>query len=96
MVELTICYETGFAEAAERKQTKYLELKDKATSGGFKTKLVMIQVGSRGGLDEGGLRKLRSVLQLILTKRWKEFLLDITKSVIQESHQIWCNRNRII
>ena len=96
LVELTICYETGFAEAAKRKQTKYLELKDKTTSGGFKTELVTIQVGSRGGLDEGGLRKLRSILQPILTKRWKDFLLDITKTVIQESHQIWCNRNRVI
>ena len=49
LVELTICYETGFAEAAKRKQSKYLELMDEATSGGFKTKLVTIQVGSRGG-----------------------------------------------
>ena len=96
LVELTICYETWFAETAERKQSKYLELMDEATSGGFKTKLVTIQVGSRGGLDEGGLRKLRYVLQPIPTKRWKKFLLHVTKSVIQESHQIWCNRNRII
>ena len=75
---------------------QYLELMDVATSGGFRNKLVMIQVGGRGGLDEGGLRKLRSILQPIWTKRCKEFLLDITKSVIQESHQIWCNRNRVI
>ena len=95
-MELTICYKTGFAEAAERKESKYLELMDETTSGGFKTKLVTIQVGSRGGLDEGGPRKLSSVLKPIPTKRWKEFLLDITGSVIQESHQIWCNRNRVI
>ena len=57
---------------------------DEATSGGFKTKLVTIQVGSRGDLDKGGLRKLRSVLQPIPTKRWKEFLLDVTKSAIQD------------
>ena len=50
-MELTICYETGFAEAAKRKQSKYLELMDRATKWGFKTKLVVIQVGSRG---EGG------------------------------------------
>ena len=49
LVELTICYETGFAEAAKRKQSKYLELMDEATSGGFRNKLVMIQVGNRGG-----------------------------------------------
>ena len=42
LVEQTICYETRFAEAVKLKESKYLELMDKAPSWGFKTK-------SRGG-----------------------------------------------
>ena len=40
LVELTICYETGFAEPAKRKQSKYLELMDEVTSGGFKPEAI--------------------------------------------------------
>ena len=41
LVELTICYETGFAGPAKRKQSKYLELMDEVTSGGFKPEAII-------------------------------------------------------
>jgi hypothetical protein len=55
LVELTICYETGFEEAARRKRTRYAELAAEAAGCGYSTSVIPVQVGSRGVLDEAGL-----------------------------------------
>ena len=50
LIELTICYKTGFVEAKRRKTTRYAELVAKAQEAGYRSTLTPLQVGSRGGL----------------------------------------------
>ena len=46
MVELTVCFETSFNEAAERKTIKYEDIKQRAESAGY-------NVASRWRLGRG-------------------------------------------
>ena len=47
-IELTICYETIFQAAAERKEEKYLDLATSTRSAGYSTNVITIEIGSRG------------------------------------------------
>ena len=46
LVELTVCFESGVEGARARKRDRYLDFKDAATDGGFKTTIILVQVGS--------------------------------------------------
>ena len=61
MVELTVCFESNFVEAAERKSGKYM---DQGHTKGYKTSLLTLQVGSRGVPDLPGFEKLAKILNL--------------------------------
>ena len=54
LVELTICYETGFVEAERRKTACYAELVAEAQEAGYESTLTPLQVGSRGFWRRGG------------------------------------------
>ena len=62
IVELTICFESGFEEAARRKITRYSELAADAHTRGYRTMIIPIQIGSRGVLEEERLNDLRHCL----------------------------------
>ena len=62
LVELTICYETGFVEAERRKTARYAELVAEAQEAGYRSTLIPLQVGSRGALEERGLISLHSIV----------------------------------
>ena len=93
IVELTICYETGFYEASERKMKRYVHFEEEAERNGYHTEILPIQVGSRGVLDES-LETLRNTLKPIPTKMWQAFLKDVIVVTLIESHHIWCRRNQ--
>ena len=48
VVELTVCYETNFGEAAERKMAIYISLVNQARERDYRETLIPLQVGSRG------------------------------------------------
>ena len=54
IVELTVCFESNFVEAAERKSAKYMDLVEEGHANGYKTSLLTLQVGSRGVPDLHG------------------------------------------
>ena len=56
MAELTICFEINFEDAALRKSAKYAHIVEQAITNGFKTKLITLQVGSRGSLTSLDLK----------------------------------------
>ena len=68
LVELTICFETSFDGAAERKQAKYVELQQRAQEKGFRTSLITVEVGSRGIINNPGFTRLKK--ELCLSDRW--------------------------
>ena len=64
IVELTICFETSFDEAADRKRRHYADLVEDARRQGYHTQILPIQVGSRGIIDDS-LEGLRDCLKPI-------------------------------
>ena len=93
LVELTICYETGFVAAERRKTARYAELVAEAQEAGYKSTLTPLQVGSRGALEERGPISLYSIVPEASSRQWKAFLTKLTTSVMKESFKIWCKKN---
>ena len=92
VVELTICFETSFDGAAERKQAKYVELQQRAQDKGFKAILITVEVGSRRIINNPGFTKLKKELRLS-EREVSTMVKDISIETIMQSHQIWCQRN---
>ena len=94
MVELTVSFETNFAEAAQRKQAKYVHLVEQAQAKGYTAQLVTLQVGSRGVPDLPGFEQLAHLLSL--SKDDMRHLLEgVSSTALSGSFQIWCSRNRL-
>ena len=94
IVELTVCYETNFEEAAERKMAKYMGLVNQARESGYKATLIPLQVGSRGVPDCDGFCRLAKCLN-IGKKNMMQLLKRVITEVLTGSFSIWCTRNRI-
>ena len=94
IMELTICYETGFIEAAERKRRRYLDMAEDARQHGYITDIIPLQIGSRGVIQDSSLDELRGCLVPITQKTWQTSLIKIAAATIEESHRIWCDRNK--
>ena len=102
MAELTVCFETNFEEAASRKSAKYDHLVEQAKAKGYSTKLILLQVGSRGvpvqvgsrgvpGLH--GFERLAKTLSLH-QKELMKLLEESSRLALVGSFSIWCSRNR--
>ena len=89
LVELTVCFETMFVDAAERKRAKYEELKQRAATAGYWT----LEVWSRGIVNNNGLASLRS--QIAMRERHLGLLLQsLSQEVVEQSYQIWYKRHK--
>ena len=62
LAELTVCFESNFEEAALRKSAKYLDIVEQAKQNGYRTKLLTLQVGSRGVPDHGSFSSLATLI----------------------------------
>ena len=71
LVELTICYKTGFVEAECRKTARYAELVAKAQKVGYRSMLTPLQVGNKGDLEERGPLSLHSIVPEASSRQWK-------------------------
>ena len=94
IVELTVCFETGFDKAERRKEERYSELAENARRSGYRSTILPIQIGSRGIIDEDGMDKFRTCLRRVTSKKWKEYMIAITPAAIEESFAIWCQQNK--
>ena len=56
LIELTVCFETAFEAAIQRKAEKYLELREDAWNRGYRAEIMMIEVGSQGVVSERGFK----------------------------------------
>ena len=48
LAELTVCFESNFEDAAQRKTAKYMDLLQQVRDRGYKAQLLTLEVGSRG------------------------------------------------
>lgn len=92
LIELTIPFEMCFDDAASRKEAKYTELVKECISQGWITKLITIEVGSRGFLNQPGFKKLATFLKA--TKDDLDALKSsCIKTALAGSFKIWSQRN---
>ena len=94
MVELTVPFETGFNAAAERKETSYKDLVNRARQAGYKTHLTTVEVGAQGVPHMAGFSKLKHELGLTQTEMLS-LLSHVSHKAIEGSFSIWCSSNRI-
>ena len=78
LIELTICFETSFVEAAQRKTSRYADLKQWATEAGYTTSLITLEVGSRG---------------VVCYQGFKQLSRHLGQKALHQSYHIWCLRN---
>ena len=92
LIELTVCFETNFAEAHQRKVIRYLELEEEIRQSLFRVGTVPIQVGCRGFSDIDSFYSIKQFLT-VTTKEWNSFLKRITEEAIIASHRVWSSRS---
>ena len=92
LMELTVCFESNFEDAAQRKLSKYTELTDLAQQNGYETVLLPVQMGSRGVPDYPSFKALAEETGMS-QKQLTVLIKNVTKAVIVESYGIWCSRN---
>ena len=93
LAELTVCFESNFEGAAQRKSAKYTNVVEQIQARGYKTDLITLQVGSRGVPDLPGFENLATKLSLPC-KDLLELLEDSSRLALAGSFSIWCSRNK--
>ena len=93
LAELTVCFETNFDDAADRKTAKYADLVQQARGNGYRATLLTLQVGSRGVPHYQSFAALARVLDMT-NMDLMTLIANTTKAAIQGSFKIWCSRNK--
>jgi len=93
LIELSVCFETNFEAARERKVSRYTDLAEEAEQHGYTCDILTVEVGSRGVVEVLGLDRLKRMLK-VQGKEWVEFLVRLAETAMKESHKIWNMRNR--
>ena len=93
LAELTVCFESNFTEAAQRKTAKYMDLLQQARSSGYKAELLTLQVGSRGVPHYESFQQLAETLSMG-SRDLTNLLKSTTRAAIAGSFRIWCSRNK--
>ena len=91
--ELTIPFESGMEAAALRKKEKYADLLARCAASNRDSKLVTLEVGSRGFLNTSSFDHLYRCLRSSKQQERRVMEKDIIKKCIVHSHDIWCRRN---
>ena len=95
LVELTVCFETNFEDAARRKSAKYAHLVQQAQAKGYRTNLITLQVGCRGVPDLPTFERLADTLSFS-RKELEKLLVNVSKLALSGSFSIWCARNKTL
>ena len=91
LIELTVCFETNFEVARERKVSRYTDLVEEAEQHGYKCELITVEVGSRGGVEVERMDRLKRLMN-VARREWDTFLATLAETAM-ESHKIWNVRN---
>ena len=78
VIELTVCFETGFDKAHDRKTCRYLDLMEQVDSSPWNVSLVTLEVGSRGFLSLQSFNTIKQQLIECNKKQWESFLVEVT------------------
>ena len=78
-----------------RKEERYRDLIKAAEEAGYQSKLITLEIGSRGLPDMRGFKKLRGDLS-ITRKALHSTLVKASRAAVTASHKIWCSQNRVL
>ena len=92
ILELTVCFESNFSEAHQRKEKKYSELFEEVEANGYSTELITMEVGLRGFANYDSFKQLKYSLGAS-SKEIHDLLLLLAQSTIKSSFAIWTSRN---
>ena len=93
VIELTVCFETGYEAAHNLEKNRYTDLMEQIDGSTHSGSLVTLEVGSRGFLSLPSFTLLKQELLICTRKQWEEVLMNIARTVISCSHRIWVARN---
>ena len=92
LFELTISFETLVEDARRRKTAKYHDLVEAGLAAGYRSKLITVEVGSRGMVDVSDFTALRNVLDAS-KKEFSAMTTQVICTAILGSFKIWASRN---
>ena len=92
LFELTISFETLVEDARRRKTAKYHDLVEAGLAAGYRSKLITVEVGSRGMVDVSDFTALRYALDAS-KKEFSAMTTQVICTAILESFKIWASRN---
>ena len=92
LLELTVSYETGVADARARKAAKYHDLVEAGRAAGYRAKLLNLVVGSRGMLGDTDFDLIKEATDAT-RKECTSVCLHTIKAAILGSFSIWATRN---
>ena len=93
MIELTVCFETGYEEAHTRKTNRYADLMEQIADSSLDGTLATLKVGSHEYLSLPSFQVIRQQLLDCSRKQWETFLINTAQTAIRGSHKIWVTRN---
>ena len=94
LVELSVCWDIDHNDARQRKEARYAQLTSELIEKGWKTKLITLEIGSRGFT---GPDTRRSLSILFKPKKTCNKLLDqLNKIAVMSSYVIFHNRNTVV
>ena len=93
LAEVTVCFESNFSDAAQRKTAKYMDLLHQVRDRGYKAQLLTLEVGSRGVPHLNSFKKLAHILSMS-SKDLTNLLMCTSRAAVTGSFSIWCSGNR--
>jgi hypothetical protein len=65
IIELTVCFESGFAAAEERKLDRYASIMTDLKDAQYNAKIFTIEIGSRGMINDNNVKKIDKLLRIL-------------------------------
>ena len=93
ITELTVCFETSFEVAVERKETKYHDLVTSTERAGYNTTLITLEMGSCGVPHLPDFTQQAHELAMS-RKQLSKLPHQTSQSAITGLYQIWYTRHR--
>ena len=93
VIELTVCFETSYDVAHNRKTARYADLIQQIGQSPFNVHFLTVEVGSCGFISLPSFRTIKQQLLQCSGKQWEDFLMEVTRATIEGSHKIWATRN---
>ena len=95
VVELTVCFQTGYEEARIQKTDRYIDFMKQIAKTSLDGTLVTLKVGSRRYLSLPSFHEIKQQLLECSKKQWEAFLINVAQTTIHGSHKIWVTRKKM-